>query len=95
MKELWQKNKVLIVLGFILLVCLIAILIVTFSFFFGGNKNEYGDRLKDIDKYQITETIKNDYISSLENDKSVSSVKFNTKGRIIYITINYFSDTYL
>ena len=42
MKELWQKNKVLIVLGFILLVCLIAILIVTFSFFFGGYKNEYG-----------------------------------------------------
>ena len=95
MKELWKNNKVLIVLGFILLACLIAILIVTFSFFFGGNKNEYGDRLKDIDKYQITETIKNDYVSSLENDKSVSSVKFNTKGRIIYITINYVSDTSL
>ena len=33
--------------------------------------------------------------TSLENDKSVSSVKFNTKGRIIYITINYVSDTSL
>ena len=33
LKELWGNNKVLIVLGIILIICLIAIITVTFSFF--------------------------------------------------------------
>lgn len=95
LKNLWENNKVLIVLGLILLACLVAILIVTFSFFFGGNKDEYGDRLNDIEKYPITETLKNEYVDSLKEDKSVTDVKFHTKGRIIYVTISYVTDTSL
>ena len=40
-KNLWENNKVLIVLGLILVACLVAILIVSFSYFFGGSKNEW------------------------------------------------------
>lgn len=91
-KDMWKNNKVLIVLGLILFVCLIAILVVMFSYFLGGNKDEYGDRLKDISKYPVTEEVKNEYVNSLENDKIVDSVKLNIQGRIIYITINYVLD---
>mgnify|MGYP007005319972 FL=1 len=96
-KEIWGKNKVLIVLGLILLACLIAILIVTFSFFFGGGKSPDGDRAKDIDKYPISETIKNDYITSLESNESVLDVKFDIKDnkRTVYIIINFKEDTAL
>ncbi len=94
-KNLWENNKVLIVLGLILVACLVAILIVSFSYFFGGSKNEYGDRLQDIEKYPITETIKNEYVSALENEKIVKDVKMHTKGKIIYITIDFNADTSL
>ena len=94
-KNLWENNKVLIVLGLILVACLVAILIVSFSYFFGGSNNEYGDRLQDIEKYPITETIKNEYVSALENEKIVKDVKMHTKGKIIYITIDFNADTSL
>ena len=93
MKELWGKNKVLIVLGIILVICLIAILVVTFSFFLGGNKGVYGDRLDGIDKHPITNTIKNEYITNLENNENVTKVKMNIKGKILYINIDFVSDT--
>ena len=95
LKELWGNNKVLIVLGIILIMCLIAIIIVTFSFFLGGNKGVYGDRLNGIDKHPVTNNIKSEYKTSLESEKSVTKVSIDTKGKIIYIIINFASDTSL
>lgn len=95
LKELWGNNKVLIVLGIILIICLIAIITVTFSFFLGGNKGVYGDRLNGIDKYPVTNNIKSEYKTSLESEKSVTKVSIDTKGKIIYIIINFASDTSL
>lgn len=95
LKELWGNNKVLIVLGIILIICLIAIITVTFSFFLGGNKGVYGDRLNGIDKHPVTNNIKNEYKTSLESEKSVTKVSIDTKGKIIYIIINFASDTSL
>jgi len=93
LKELWGKNKVLIVLGVILVICFIAIISVTISFFLGGSKSVYGNRLKDIDKYQITDTFKKDYVSTLQENEKVDDVKLEIKGRIIYITIKFAGDT--
>ena len=95
LKELWGNNKVLIVLGIILIICLIAIITVTFSFFLGGNKGVYGDRLNGIDKHPVTNNIKSEYKTSLESEKSVTKVSIDTKGKIIYIIINFESDTSL
>lgn len=95
LKELWGNNKVLIVLGIILIICLIAIITVTFSFFLGGNKGVYGDRLDGIDKHPVTNNIKSEYKTSLESEKSVTKVSIDTKGKIIYIIINFASDTSL
>ena len=95
LKELWGNNKVLIVLGIILIIWLIAIITVTFSFFLGGNKGVYGDRLNGIDKHPVTNNIKSEYKTSLESEKSVTKVSIDTKGKIIYIIINFASDTSL
>lgn len=95
LKELWGNNKVLIVLGIILIICLIAIITVTFSFFLGGNKGVYGDRLNGIDKHPVTNNIKSEYKTGLESEKSVTKVSIDTKGKIIYIIINFASDTSL
>lgn len=94
-KELWGRNKVLILLGFILVICIIAILVVTFSFFLGGSKSVYGDRLEDIDNYPISDTFKSEYISNLESNDLVKEVSFDTKGRIIYIKVDFALDTSL
>ncbi len=92
MKELWGNNKVLIVLGGILVVCFIAILIVTFSFFLGGSKSVYGDRLKKQENVKVTDNFKNEYIASLTADKDIESAKVEVKGAIIYVTINFVGD---
>ena len=94
-KETWQNNKVLIVLLLILIVCLIAIIVVCLTFFLGGNKSVYGERLKDIDKYPITENFKTEYINELEKDDLIDKVEFNTKGKIIYLTLTFANDTEL
>lgn len=95
LKELWNKNKVLIVLLFILLICFIAIVIVCVTFFLGGSKSTYGDRLKDIDKYPITEEFKTDYVASLEADELVDKVSFKMQGRVVYLKITFVQDTTL
>ena len=94
-KEFWGKNNVLIVLGIILIICFIAILIVTFSYFFGGSESVYGDRLDEIENYPIEDDFISEYIANLENDDLINSVTFDTKGRIIYVIIDFVGDTSL
>lgn len=95
LKEIWGKNKVLIVLGIILIICFIAILIVTFSFFFGGSESVYGDRLDGIENYPIEDSFIDEYIANLESDEMINSATFDTKGRIIYVTMDFVGDTSL
>lgn len=94
-KELWTKNKILWVLLFILLICFITIIFVSFTFFFGGNESEYGDRLKDMENHEITETFKSEYANELENDELISDASIRTSGRVIYINIKFTNDTTL
>ncbi len=94
-KDFLEKNKVLILLGVILIICIIAIITVTISYFFGGSETVYGDRLDEIEDYPIEENFKKEYISSLEEDTLINSVTFDLKGRIIYVTIDFVGDTSL
>ena len=95
LKEIWGKNKVLIVLGIILIICFIAIIVVTVSYFFGGSESVYGDRLDEIEDHPIEDSFVSEYTTNLESDDMIESVEFDTKGRIIYITINFVGDTSL
>lgn len=88
LKELWGKNKVLIVLGMILVACFIAILIVTISFFLGGNKEA---RQKSTVEFSATD--RSNYITSLENDKAVEKVTIDFNSQTIIATVKFVGDT--
>ncbi len=92
LKEIWQKNRILVVLVAILIVCFITICTVVVTYFFGGSETVYGDRLKDIDKYPITDDFKKEYIANLEKDDKIEKVTFKTKGRVIYIRMQFIDD---
>ena len=92
LKEIWQKNRILVVLVAILIVCFITICTVVVTYFFGGSETVYGDRLKDIDKHPITENFKKEYIANLEKDDKIEKVTFKTKGRVIYIRMQFIDD---
>lgn len=89
MKKMWKENRVLAVLLLILLVCFIAIICVALTFFYSKNTSTYGDRLENIEKYPITETIKSTYEEELKKNTSVTNVSIKLIGRILYIHIEF------
>mgnify|MGYP003367955367 FL=1 len=82
-----RNNKVL--LG-ILLVCIIAIGILFYKFFYAGaGGTKYGNRLNGIENYPLSSNLQ-DEIKSLYSDNSkVGTVKVNTEGRVIYVDIDF------
>lgn len=85
-----RNNKVLLVLLGILLVCIIAIGILFYKFFYAGaGESKYGNRLNGIENYPLSSNLQ-DEIKSLYSDNSkVGTIKVNTEGRVIYIDIDF------
>ena len=85
-----RNNKVLLVLLGILLVCIIAIGILFYKFFYAGaGGTKYGNRLNGIENYPLSSNLQ-DEIKSLYSDNSkVGTVKVNTEGRVIYVDIDF------
>lgn len=88
-KKLWIENRVLFVLFLIVLICLFTILGVFLKYFFGSSKGSYGNRLEGIKEVEVTDEIKNNFISSMKNDASVQEVTIKTQGKIIYIALTF------
>ena len=86
-KDLWNRNRVLIVLVIIVLTCFCIIGVVMVKYFFGGNTSSYGDRLDDIKDYPFKEEDQNTLINTIKENDIVSDVTVNVKGKIIYIRI--------
>lgn len=88
LKKLWKENRVLLVLGLIVVACIIVIMIVMFQYFFGVTTSSYGDRLDSIQSVPFD----NEAIQSLESsyqDEHLVSVKIETRGKIIYALVKY------
>ena len=68
-------------LAIIILISLVLMGIGLISYFYGNNKNPYGDRLKDIDNHKISESIASDIKGIYE--ENVSDVRVEVKGKII------------
>ena len=73
-------------LAIIILISLVLMGVGLISYFYGNNKNPYGDRLKDIDNHKISESIASDIKGIYE--ENVSDVRVEVKGKIIYIIMN-------
>ena len=95
LKELWRNNKVLILLGVILLGCVVAIVCVTLSFFLGKDRSIYGNRLDDIENIKITDNFQKEYLAKLKENEMVSDAKIDVRGKVIYIIITFAGDTTL
>ena len=91
LKNLWKNNKILMILGAILLVCLIAIIVVVLTYFVGTKKSVYGNRFDNM-KTKITEKEQNAYIKSLEDNSSVSKVRFRVNHKTLMISVTFKND---
>ena len=87
MKKFWKENRVLFVLIMILIVCFIAIISVTVSYFVGNHNSVYGDRLAD--KVEIKDEVKEEYLTKLKENTLVKEADFRISIRTIYIDIDF------
>ena len=94
MKKLWKENKILMVLGIILLLCVTAIIVVVLKYFVGSKKSVYGNRFDNM-KVKITEKEQKDYVKSLEDNSNVSKVRFRVSNKTLYISSTFKDDVKL
>lgn len=85
-----RNNKVLLVLLGILLVCIIAIGILFYKFFYAGaGGSKYGNRLNGIENYPLSSNLQDEIKSLYSDNEKVGTVKVNIEGRVIYIDIDF------
>lgn len=86
-KDLVLRHKLLTIICFLALVIVVFLVVVFFDMFIGGS-NEYGNRLKGIDDVVISNKLKKDVVSFLEEkEEYVDSATIRVQGKIIYINI--------
>ena len=86
-RDIWNRNRVIIVLFLIVLICFCIMGVVMVKYFFGGNTSSYGDRLDDIVDLPFKEEDQVSLINLIKENDIVSDVTINVKGKIIYIRI--------
>ena len=85
-----QDNVILFVLIGILLVCFIAICILFYKYFYAGtSETKYGDRLDGIENYVLKDNLADEIKKLYAEDKTVGEIKVNTKGKVIYINMDF------
>jgi len=88
-KDMWDNNRILIVLASIILVCFLIIVGVCFKYFFGANTSSYGDRLEGIQNILLTDEMVSTIESKLKENDTVEAVQVHSQGKIIYIRIQF------
>jgi len=88
-KNLWNNNRILLVLATIVIICFIIIAVVCFNYFFGSSSSKYGNRLENISEIPLKDEDKEQIISKLKENDTVTDVQVHTQGKIIYIRIAF------
>ena len=89
MKKL-KKNKIFVVLLAIIIVGIIIIFYGLIKYFYlGSGQSNYGDRLQDIDKYELTDKQIKKVKELYKDTSSVGEITFDVHGRIIYIKMDF------
>lgn len=94
LKNLWANNRILLILGIILMICLIAIIVVVMTYFVGSKKSVYGSRFDNM-KTHIKEKEQNEYISALEANAGVEKVRFRVNHKTLMISVAFKDDVKL
>lgn len=88
-----KKNKLIVILGSILILFAIVLLFLLMSFLPNTGKDKYGNRLNRIEKVEITKQTLQKLDKEIESTDYVVSAESSIQGRIINIIINVKEDT--
>lgn len=92
-QKILNENRVLLVLGIILLVCLVVVAVVSLTYFYGTSDTVYGNRLDDIKDMPLNDKLFKDIKNKLNEEESVKKVSTTKKGKIVYINIDFVEET--
>lgn len=92
-KKILNENRVLLVLGIILIICLIIVAVVSLTYFYGSSDTVYGNRLDDVKDMPLNSKLFKDIEEELKQNESVKKVSTTTKGKIVYINIDFVDAT--
>lgn len=81
------KNHKLLVVFILLLIICIGLAIFLLNQLINNKDGEYGDRLKGIEKVEISEKQENNIEKEIAKEELVTSVKYNLRGRLVNITL--------
>lgn len=81
-----KKHKKMMI-GLVVLIIIILIMILLKVLFFSTSGDVYGDRLKDIDKYKISEKTTKGILKELEQQTSVKTADYNNEGRVLTFVV--------
>lgn len=87
LKKMWEENRVMLVLGIIICICVLAIGIVTIRYFLGTGKSAYGDRLEGISEVPLDNSFLEEVKTKVQEEASILSVNLVVKGRIVYVDL--------
>ncbi len=87
-KKMWNENRVILVLGFIVFLCLVIILAVMVQYFFGSTSSSYGDRLSDIADTPFTDEEKAKIVEGFSSFQPIQ-VDVDVRGKIIYLIVQF------
>ena len=88
-KEIWDNQRIVLVLSLVIIICFIIILLIGFKLFVGVNTSPYGDRLENVSEHPFVEEDKNNVISKLQENEVVKDVAVRVQGKIVYIQITF------
>ena len=84
-KKIWNENKVLFVLGIILLICVIIIGVIAIKSFYSSCDDAYCNRRVD----EVRSSIPTDIKKTLTSNENVTKVSVLVKNAIIYVSATF------
>ena len=88
-KKFWNENRVLFVLGIILIVCVVVVTIVSLTYFYGSSSNAYGNRLDSIKDAPLSDKLLKSVKTEMNSKTGVKNTNVKVKGKIVYIEVEY------
>ena len=82
-----KNHKLLIAFLILLIICISLGIFLLTQLINNNNKGEYGDRLKGIEKVEISQKQENNIEKDLSKEDLVEKVKYNLRGRLVNITL--------
>ena len=88
-KEIWDSNRIVLVLSLVVIVCLIVMFLIGIKLFVGVNASPYGDRLEGISEHPFKDEDKSSIEAKLKESESVKEVDIHTQGKIVYVRVTF------